>query len=277
MRREIRYDPGISRQGSDGVNICYCGWEICEKKHRFGPAVRQQHLLHFVLAGRGIYHAGGKEYALKKGEAFLIRPGESTVYEADAADPWEYMWLAFDGYGAGDLLRKIGMEDNGYILRIRDVKCLSVSMKRLIRAFEHPNSNQYEQLGCFYLVLAQLWNDRANAPRRTEDLYYRQAAAYMRQNYGFPLRISDVARLVGINRTYLYKIFMEAGGVSPKEYLLAVRLEAARAMLSDGRYTVTETALSCGFRDTAAFCNAFKQAEGCTPRAYAKRAVQTDG
>lgn len=270
MRREAYERP--EDPGTDGVILCFCGWEKCEKGHRFGPFIRQQYLLHFVLSGKGVYHVNKETYFLNAGEAFLIRPGESTVYEADADDPWEYTWLAFNGYGALHLLGQIGFGKEDYILKIRDIECLSAAMEQLIDAFENANSNCYERLGYFYLAMAQLWNSRAGGLSPTEDLYYRQAASYIRQNYGLPLKISDVAHFVGINRTYLYKNFMEAGGVSPKEYLLTVRLEAARDMLGTGKYTVTETALSCGFRDTAAFCNSFKRMEGRTPLAYIKRA-----
>jgi AraC-like DNA-binding protein len=77
----------------------------------------------------------------------------------------------------------------------------------------------------------------------------------------------DIASFVGIDRTYLYKIFLKNRNISPKEYINQIRMNAAKNMLTE-QYTVEETALSCGFHDSAAFCNAFKKQTGFTPRQF---------
>ena len=72
------------------------GHEDCQSKHTFGPAVRTFWLLHYVVSGKGKYIVNDTEYAVYPGQAFLIRPGEITTYQADEKDPWHYVWSAFD-------------------------------------------------------------------------------------------------------------------------------------------------------------------------------------
>lgn len=81
-------------------------------------------------------------------------------------------------------------------------------------------------------------------------------------------RIYDVARYTGIDRTYLYRIriFIEHEHLSPKEYLMRHHLRTATEMLCTTDYSITEIALSCGFRDGSAFSGYFREQVGMTPR-----------
>ena len=65
------------------LRLYYSGSESCAPGHFFGPAVRTHYLIHFIRSGKGRYMRGNSEYALKKGDAFLILPGETTKYMAD--------------------------------------------------------------------------------------------------------------------------------------------------------------------------------------------------
>lgn len=73
----------------------FYGWEACEPGHTFGPAVRDNYLVHYVFKGRGKYYRDAQCYGVEKGDIFVIRPGEVTTYAADDTDPWEYCWLCF--------------------------------------------------------------------------------------------------------------------------------------------------------------------------------------
>ena len=89
--------------------LCYCGYARCEPLHSYGPAVRPNYLLHYVVEGRGIFQMGGATHALSKGEGFLIEPNKQTFYQADAQEPWTYLWIGFDGTGAEKCLRSVGL------------------------------------------------------------------------------------------------------------------------------------------------------------------------
>ena len=55
------------------VTVYYCGYEKCEGGHFWGPAVRNQYLLHYVISGKGTYTVGEETYTLHANECFLIR------------------------------------------------------------------------------------------------------------------------------------------------------------------------------------------------------------
>ena len=113
-----------------------------------------------------------------------------------------------------------------------------------------------------------------------QEIYFRQAVEYLEHNFSYPVKIEQLARQVGVSRTYLYKIFISHSGKSVQQYLLDLRLEAAMDMLKKTRRDITEIAYSCGFTDSPSFCRQFKKTTGRTPVSYThldvyKRQVQT--
>ena len=72
-----------------------CGMQNCEPSHSYGPAIRSYYLLHFVVSGKGSFTTSRGTFSLGKSDMFIIRPHEITYYEADANDPWTYIWIGF--------------------------------------------------------------------------------------------------------------------------------------------------------------------------------------
>jgi len=101
-----------------------------------------------------------------------------------------------------------------------------------------------------------------------EEGYFKRAVAFIRHNYSYPIQVSEIADYVGIDRTYLYRIFMHQAGVSPKQYLSRYRLEEAKVMLVQTEYRITEIAYSCGYHDSSSFCRHFQKETKTAPARY---------
>ena len=97
--------------------LLYCGYAECNSLHNFGPAVRPNFLLHFILSGKGSYYVGKEKYSLKKGQGFLIEPNVLTRYQADSDDPWTYIWIGFNGKKSHEHLRNLGLSSNQLIFQ----------------------------------------------------------------------------------------------------------------------------------------------------------------
>lgn len=247
------------------VTVYYCGYEKCESGHFWGPAVRPQYLLHYVLSGRGVYTVRGETYALQKDECFLIRPGELTVYTADKDDPWAYMWVAFDGFDVLEILRRTGFISQ-YVVRLENGALFAQYLQELIAEFNA--GSLFKVMSCFYGAMSVLEKTAKGGVYTREYEYVNKAIGYIKSNYGYPIQIHDLARYIGIDRTYLYRIFTASENMSPKQYLMQVRINAAKKMLLTGAYSVAETALSCGFADSASFCGRFKRCTNKTPKEF---------
>lgn len=92
--------------------FCFCGYAKCEPLHSFGPAVRPNYLIHIITEGKGKYTVAEKQYTLHAGQGFLIEPDIQTFYQADADEPWSYMWVGFSGSRAKEYLVELGLGDS---------------------------------------------------------------------------------------------------------------------------------------------------------------------
>ena len=202
------------------VTVYYCGYEKCEGGHFWGPAVRNQYLLHYVISGKGTYTVGEETYTLHANECFLIRPGERTYYIADREDPWEYMWVAFDGFVSQYTTK---LENGDEFIRY---------MHEMIDEFN--KGSLFKVMSGFYGAMSVLEESAHGGAYTREHEYVNKAIGYIKSNYGYPIQISDLARHIGIDRTYLYRIFSASESMSPKQYLMQVRINAAKKMLLAG-------------------------------------------
>ncbi|PWM73789.1 MAG: AraC family transcriptional regulator [Bacillota bacterium] len=74
------------------------------------------------------------------------------------------------------------------------------------------------------------------------------------------------------NYDYLRKLFKRETGITPHEYLTAMRMQTAEKLLScDTPYNVSEIAALCGFDEPLYFSRIFKKTHGVSPLHYAKR------
>lgn len=258
---------------STSLRIYYSGREQCTPGHSWGPAIRPHYLLHVILHGKGTFTYQKQNYHLSAGDAFLINPMQTHYYQADTEDPWEYVWIGFDGSSIEEALSYTVFQESP-VFRCPDESCriaCSDAMERLHTLF-YSSAKNHLALSSAFLHLLSCMNrsEPANQTGHNEQ-YYQIALEYISNNYTYNLKIQDIADYVGVDRTYLYKIFMREANISPKQYLLQYRIRAAAKLLQSQQYTVTETAYSCGFRDSAAFCYHFRQQIGLTPRQYRER------
>lgn len=93
-----------------------------------------------------------------------------------------------------------------------------------------------------------------------------EALALMEANLAEPLPTEDVARLVGVSRRQLERLFKQHLDTLPSRHYLALRLQRARRLLTQTPQSILQIGLSCGFASGSHFSNAYKAFHGCTPR-----------
>jgi AraC-like DNA-binding protein len=103
------------------------------------------------------------------------------------------------------------------------------------------------------------WARVANDPRISAAV----VAIHSNPSRGWTL--AELARHVGMSRSSFADEFRTTVGAPPGEYIAAVRMQRARAMLHDRETSVAEVAASVGYRSEAAFSRAFKRMTGVPP------------
>ena len=260
----------IEKNRIESINIYHVGSEKCNPGHSFGPAIRQHYLFHYILKGKGYYHVKGTSYELTEGEGFLIYPGESTYYKADEKQPWEYCWISFDGYDSLSILQKCGFSEENLILKDRDTENFGNKLKELIDYYWSNRENDLFLKGQFYTCFSHIYYTNTLNNHESNQGYVDKAIKYINNNFTYDIRISEIAKHIGIDRTYLYKLFMESFTMSPQDYLINFRIKYAAYLLKTTDMNITEISYSCGFKETPVLCKHFKKKFKITPTEYRK-------
>lgn len=92
------------------------------------------------------------------------------------------------------------------------------------------------------------------------------AVEYMKNNcFNTDMDINKICDTCCISRTSLQKLFLSYYGISPKQYLLKLRMDNALTLLAEERRQISEIALLCGFKDEKYFSRLFRKKFGYPP------------
>lgn len=246
------------------------GYSVTKPCHKYGPAVRSFYLIHYILEGRGEFCTDNNRYPLTKGQGFLIEPDYQTVYMSDANEPWTYVWVGFSGKKAKDILNSIGISQAFPIFTCEGELHPEQYVMDMLRHNNANTSDLYRQTAMLYLFfscLAKANKDSTNFESRG-NVYVAHAIRYIQNHYSEPFRIDELARYVGLNRSYLSTLFKKHTGLSPLKYLQTFRLTKAAHLLSMTQLSIASIAFSCGYQEPESFHKIFRQTTGLSPTQY---------
>lgn len=95
-----------------------------------------------------------------------------------------------------------------------------------------------------------------------------QCLDYIYEHLHEPIRVPQLAALVGLNGSYLSTLFKKEVGCGVSAYVMNKRIEAAQNMLRYTDESCAAIAALLGFSSQSHFIRAFRQHTGATPRAF---------
>jgi AraC-like DNA-binding protein len=90
---------------------------------------------------------------------------------------------------------------------------------------------------------------------------------FVSDNYVRDLSLADIGEAARLSPFHLTRVFKKAMGMSPHQYLVQVRVNSARALLTSGagRQSLAEVAAAVGFADQSHLARQFKRVFGLSP------------
>ncbi|QNK31848.1 AraC family transcriptional regulator [Serratia sp. JUb9] len=254
------------------LNVFQFGHEDCAPGHRFGPAVRQHYLFHYVISGSGTLYTDSGEFTIRPGEGFLIYPHDVTTYCADRQDPWHYMWIEVDGLMAATIFQQCRLSRQMPVCRPQHYRPEAEERRCLAEIVAHEQNDAWLKIiglsyQFFAALIANAQREQPAAPAE-KTRHLSKAVKYLESRYHEPLSIGQLAAYCNLNRSYLSRLFKAEFGLGPKEYLLQVRMNVAASLLRHGSAAIKVVALSVGYDNQLHFCKAFRQFYGVSPSAW---------
>lgn len=156
--------------------------------------------------------------------------------------------------------------------------CISLTDTRTLRPLfqealslwkRNPPSRDLALKSVLYAILSHLVTEQSRAHPSGCHPRLALALEHLRTHFTDPdLSVEALATLSGMSRRYFDKLFRETMGLSPRDYLIRLKIDLAKELLRSERFTAGEVALTVGYADPYHFSKIFKQKTGRTPTEY---------
>lgn len=228
---------------------------VYSKKSRiYKTSCRTTYGLTFCQSGQITYTMNGKKYVSRPGTAILLPQGGAYRLFGDATG-----WFPLINFECTNL------------------KCEEI----IVFPLQHPQSciKDFEALNnlfingrsplkiysAFYDLLDKVSYESIPQSKRMSFIIQ-----YIEDHISSPgLSNSEIATQAYISEVYLRKLFDTFYDTSPKQYILNMRIQKAKYLLTNTEYTVTAIAEQCGFSSLYHFCRIFRNKIGMSPTEYA--------
>lgn len=247
------------------------GYECCEPNNApsFTPF---NTIIHYIYKGSGIFTGKTSTYTLMPGQAFVMFPYQTASHVADGIDPWEYGWIEFAGASVPEIFNASKITMSSPIITDSTSQPLGKALMRILDASKQKNIS-------YQMILARLWEFsdtllqlRANTERAVSmsEIYINQAISYIHSAQISSIDVSNIAKHIGIDRSYLTQIFKKQLNIAPQKYIVNYKMTLAKDMLLKSSLTLADVSEALGYSDPVNFFKAFKKNHKLTPTTWRK-------
>ncbi|MDP5172737.1 MAG: AraC family transcriptional regulator [Bacteroidia bacterium] len=149
---------------------------------------------------------------------------------------------------------------------------LSRKSNRNIRLTEEESHTEWADL-----IVKHQWRIYEQLQRLTsaklstrKELYSRlcKARRYMVEHLNHHLDLDTLAQVACLSKYHFIRLFKEVFEQTPRQYLIALRLERASKLLRQSDLTFHEICQEVGLKDSSSFGRLFKRSFGATPHTF---------
>jgi len=257
-----------------------------------------QHSLFYVVKGNGVVQVGFQRMNVAEGQYVLVNPVQEAQLKSQDEDSLVMLHISLteqslkDACSAvkakrPDASHEICLSENGRVELCEQVFASDgTELGVLLQAWsKHAMSQEsgrgtlaeetltplaealVEQQFIAYTQLLQLTSAKLSTKK---ELYRRlcMARMHMHTHLDEALDLDTLAQVACLSKYHFIRLFKEAFGQTPRQYLIARRLERASSLLISSSKTFHEICQEVGLKDSSSFGRLFKRSFGATPHIY---------
>ncbi len=242
--------------------------------------------LMYIYSGSGIYYIDGNSYAVEAGDAIVINPDlEHGNVLCGNDDTFTSVILGFDLCLSDPAMNHFTLPDNNPIIRTTAAFRATLMKETNTILYEHNNRLPGKCAvidACLTQIVIALYREiyRSEQPLVPYGFEHydrkhlvSQIQNYLLTHYDEKITLDELAQIMYLSPVYISKIFKEVTGEAPINYLIKIRLEKAKELLTpDNANSIKEIARQVGYEDVYHFSKLFKKYYGTSPLNYKKQA-----
>lgn len=239
--------------------------------------ILSEYQLIYITHGEGSFESrtGGIK-KIKAGSIVMLFPDEWHRYKPNERTGWTEYWVGFKGPIADQLIR-----NNFFSLR---KPIMHIGFQEEVIAFFNDiyERTKTEMTGYQPLISSEILHllgfvyaiGKEKAFRRNNndmEQLVSQARIVFRENTETTITAEQVADTLGISYSLFRKIFKQYTGIAPGQYLIQLKIEKAKRLLTLPDKLIKEVAYDLGFDSCFYFSKLFKEKTGFSPASYRNR------
>ena len=263
----------ISNDINLGITPYIIGYEKCSIDKGVTTFKKPLNVLFFILSGSGTFETAGKTFNVQENSCFVCPTNQETTYYPNQNNPWEYIWIEFNGSECKNLFMKMNISfDNPVINLEGSSHVFEILTDLIIKIYEKNDNLGFIVVGKFLEVVYEIIKnqDSVNVTNLTKrEKQIQQVIDYIKENYtNQDISIANIAKEFKFNASYLSRTFKEVTGTTPMRYVIELRMNKATEMITTRQYSMNEIALTIGYANQFYFSKEFKDFFGISPSRY---------
>ena len=240
-------------------------------RYAIGDHIHQNTEIVFVKEGEIVVTVDGRRETAKENDVIIIPPFSVHSFNTERH---VIAWISvFSNNYISDFIGK----DGSYFCGERSVFTPSQELRnyfcsKLFDTAENIISPGEAQARKIKAMLYPIFEEYTSVVQHThtppKSSAISAALTYMQKHYKENISLSDIARNLGYNPTYLSHALGELGGINFRTLLNSFRIEEAKHMLLSKKHKMVDIAMECGFNCERSFYRAFMAITGVTPGEY---------
>lgn len=235
--------------------------------------ILNEYQLLYITDGKGVFTFGNTKQSclITEGKMFFLMPGVWHTYQPIENSGWNEYWIGFKG----EIIQKI--VDEGFFLNRAPVfniglneRIIDLYLKAIEIAKEERAGYQQALSGVVMHILGLMYYRDKTQDFEDEKLIKKinKAKVIMRESVYKDLTAENISRQLNISYSGFRKAFKEFTGTSPSKYMLELKLNEAKLLLSTTNQSVKEISYTLNFESPDYFPIFFKKRTGLTPGEY---------
>ena len=225
-------------------------------------AFRNYDSISLRLCGRGYFKTDNEKITVKKGDLLYI-PKNAQYSQKTSGESVIAIHFINYTFNKNSKMEKLTAENSEYTEEL---------FRKMYDVWkEKKQGYRYKCISLLYelLYFSNRQEEKKKIDLLSNDLRIKKAVDYIHHNFrSEQIEVSFLAEMCSVSETYFRKLFKKIYSVSPKQYIINLRLETAAQLLQSQLYSVNEVSEKSGFTDSKYFAKLFKNRYGYTPRKY---------
>ena len=231
----------------------------------------------YVQRGSFSCRCHGRMHELVPGSVLVLKPGDEYQCTHEHREGGDDCLAVFP---APDLVHELGPRrgawPSGGMPPLAELMVRGELMRAVVAGDSDVGLD--EAALAFAPRFAAMVDDKATRSEPTRSADRRRAvhsALWIDAHADEEVNLQALAAACGLSPYHYLRLFAQALGVTPHQYVVRSRLRLAARRLADGEQPITEIALDSGFADLSNFVRSFRRAAGVSPRGF-RRAARGD-